>query len=81
MRVYVMVAWFASFSKSIFYVPATRIKLKSDIKFSNGSAVRKIDGKTESLFIEDTLFSRDGVSYIEVSLYMGNIVASELKVC
>lgn len=81
MRVYVMVAWFASFSKSIFYVPVTRIKLKSDIKFSNGSAVKKIDGKTESLFIEDTLFSRDGVSYIEVSLYMGNIVASELKVC
>ena len=70
-----------SFSMSLFIfflsfdVSATGTKLKSDIWVSDGSALKKISGKKESLCITDTslertlFFTPDGVRYLEVSLH------------
>ena len=67
---YVSFHFFVSFDAS-----ATGIKLKSDIWVSDGSTLKKISGKKESLCITDTSLERTlffrpaGVRYLEVSLH------------
>ena len=58
-----------SFVSFFWYVPATRIKLKSDIWALNGFALKKISGKKKSFLTADTflqsLFFLSGFSFTD----------------